>query len=279
MSKIHSSLLLTISVAALMAAVRSTSAADSEGVGYDDTPMLPGQKWRVHDKNRPVPAVVTPAERFSHGAQAPSDAVVLFDGQDLSKWTGKEGEAKWKVENGYMEGNKSGSIATREEFGDFQLHLEWAAPMKVEGHSQERGNSGVIIYATADRPVDGYEIQVLDSYDNRTYADGQAGALYGQSPPLKNAMKKPGDWNSYDFIWEAPHWDPSGKLLNPATVTVIQNGVVLHNKKEFIGKTVHHQLATYKPHPPKGPIVLQDHGNPIRYRNIWIRPLGQYDQE
>lgn len=239
---------------------------------HKDTPMLPGQPWHVHDMKRPVPRVVTPGATFSHGAPAPSDAVVLFDGTDLSKWKGDKGPATWKVENGYMEvAKKSGSIATKDEFGDFQLHLEFATPEKVEGNSQGRGNSGVFIFGK-------YEVQVLDSYDNRTYADGQCGALYGQTPPLVNPVKKPGEWQSYDIIFEAAKWDDAGKLVKKACVTVLLNGVLLHHKKEFIGETRHAEVATYGKPQTRGPIGLQDHGNPMRFRNIWIRNPGEYDK-
>ncbi|MGC8742526.1 MAG: 3-keto-disaccharide hydrolase [Verrucomicrobiia bacterium] len=243
-------------------------------VGYTDTPMLPGQKWRVHDPDRPQPRVVTPGERFSEMAAPPSDAVVLFDGKDLSKWIDGKGQpAAWKVENGYMEINGKGSIRTKDEFGDFQLHLEFATPSVVKGNSQERGNSGILIYGR-------YEVQVLDSYQNRTYADGSLGSLYGQCPPLVNAARKPGEWQTYDIIFEAPRWDESGKLIKPAYVTVILNGVVLHHKKDYLGPSLHRELSKYgRPQPPRGPIMLQDHGNPIRFRNIWIRSLGEYDQQ
>lgn len=246
-------------------------AAEDKKVGYKDTPQLPGQKWLVHDADRPVPRVVTPGATFSDGAPAPSDAVVLFDGKDLSKWNGDGGKAKWKVENGYMEVNGTGSIFTREEFGDFQLHLEWASPAEVKGDSQGRGNSGVLIYGK-------YEVQVLDSYHNPTYPDGQAGALYGQYPPLVNATRKPGEWQTYDIVFEGPRWDESGKLVKKANVTVILNGVLLHHHKELIGETMHRKVGEYHPHPPHGPIMLQDHHNPVRYRNIWIRAMGDYDQ-
>ena len=244
----------------------------AEGVGYKDTPMLPGQPWHVHDSDRPVPHLVTPGTTFSHGAPAPSDAVVLFDGTDLSKWKCDKGAAGWKVEHGYMEVVKeAGSIFTKDEFGDFQLHLEFATPAKVEGNSQGRGNSGVYIYGR-------YEVQVLDSYENPTYADGEVGAIYGQYPPLATAPKKPGEWQSYDILFESPRWDENQKLIKPASVTVLLNGVALHNRKELIGSTTHREVGVYKPHPPHGPILLQDHGSPTRYRNIWIRQLGEYDK-
>ena len=285
--------LFTVASPALLLSGVLGMAAEPSPVGYTDTPYLPNQKWRVHDSERPRPRQVTPGPTFSHNAPAPSDATVLFDGTDLSKWTGNNGQAKWKIENGYMEGNKTGSIRTRDQFGDFQLHLEWATPAQVEGSSQDRGNSGVMIYGL-------YEVQVLDSYDNLTYADGQAGALYGQFPPLANAAKPPGEWQTYDIIFEAPRWEKTSqpaprkdphrgdipprkvkenRLVKRANVTVIHNGVVLHHKKEYIGKSGHRTVGNYdNVHPPQGPIELQDHNNPIRYRNIWIRALGEYDK-
>lgn len=266
----------SFTLAALFSAVFAANilpASAAEPIGYTDTPMLPDQPWHVHDPNRPIPRVVTPGATFSHNAPPPSDAVVLFDGTDLSKWKSDKGAAGWKVENGYMEAAKgAGNIRTKEDFGDFQLHLEFATPEKVVGNSQGRGNSGVLIFGD-------FEVQVLDSYNNRTYADGQAGAMYGQYPPLVNAVKKPGEWQSYDIIFEAPLWDKDGKLTKRASVTVLLNGVALHNKKEYIGRSVHKEVGTYeKMRASRGPITLQDHGNPMRFRNIWLRNLGEYDK-
>jgi len=245
----------------------------TKNVGYTNTPLIPGTSWHVHDGDRPQPRVVTPAAAFSHLAPAPSDAVILFDGSGLAKWTGPGGQAKWKVENGYMEvAPKSGSIRTRDTFADFQLHLEFATPSKVEGNSQGRGNSGILFNSI-------YEVQVLDSYQNPTYPDGQCGGLYGQTPPLVNASKPPGQWQSYDIIFESPHWDPSGQLTKKANVTVIHNGVVLHHKREYAGSTPHQANGNYdKPHAPEVYIELQDHNNPMRFRNIWLRRLGEYDK-
>lgn len=247
--------------------------AEKKGLGYQDTPMIPGTQWHVHDGDRPQPKIVSPGKSFSHEAPAPADAIVLFDGKDLSRWKGDGGkEIQWKIENGYVETTKSGKIRTVDEFGDFQLHLEFATPSKVEGNGQGRGNNGVNIYGK-------YEIQILDSYENKTYPDGQAGSIYGQSPPLVNASKPPGEWQTYDIIWEAPRWDDEGKLIKKASVTVLHNGLVLHHRKELIGNTPHQQVGTYsKPHPSKGYIELYEHGNPVRFRNIWIRPLGEYDK-
>ena len=233
--------------------------AQNSDLGFTDTPLLPGLPFHVHDPARPHPRVVTPA---SQPGGEPSDAIMLFDGRDLSKWAA----AKWKVENGYMEVvPRSGDLATREKFGDVQLHLEWAAPAQVRGNSQGRGNSGVFLQGR-------YEVQVLDSFENPTYADGQAGAIYGQWPPLVNAVRKPGEWQSYDIVFEAPQ---AGR---PAYLTVFLNGVLLHNRQELMGSTVHRALPKYMPQPAEDSLVLQDHGDPVRYRNIWIRRLGGHDR-
>lgn len=242
--------------------------------GYTDTPFLPGSKWRVHDLNRPHPAVVTPG---SAAGQPPSDAVVLFDGKDLSHWRvpGKGGEmlpAKWKVENGYMEVVRgAGTIQSVEKLGDCQLHIEWASPTEIVGNSQGRGNSGVILMGR-------YEIQVLDSYNNVTYSDGQAGSMYGQYPPLVNPARKPGEWQIYDIVFIAPRFD-GDKVVQPAQVTLFFNGVVVHNRQVSIGQVAHRQVGKYSPHEPEAPLSLQDHGNPVRYRNIWFRRLGKYPGE
>jgi len=240
--------------------------------GYTDTPLLPGQTWRVHDLNRPRPPIVTPGAR---PGDPPSDAIVLFDGKDLSKWEtrGKRGRqpGAWKVENGYMEvTHDSGDLVTREKFGDIQLHVEWAAPTVIDGDSQWRGNSGIILMSR-------YEIQVLDSFNNETYADGQAGAIYGQFPPLANASRKPGEWQVYDIVFKAPQFD-GGKVSRPARVTVFHNGVLLHHDQEFVGQMAHRIVKPYEPHGPEEPLMLQNHDTKVRYRNIWVRRLKGYDQ-
>jgi hypothetical protein len=247
---------------------------DNAPIGYTDTPMLPSGKWHVHDPARPRPPVVTPGATFSDGAAAPSDAIVLFDGHDLSQWLGDHGQpAPWVVRDGYMQVvPHSGYIHTKEEFGDCQLHLEWAEPEKVRGNSQERGNSGVFFEYL-------YEVQVLDCYDNPTYPDGQCGALYGQSPPLVNACKPPGEWQTYDIVFRAARFAPDRSLIRPASVTVFQNGLLLHNAQPLLGPTGHKILANYNSHPPSvGPLALQDHGNPVRFRNIWIRRISDEEQ-
>lgn len=238
-------------------------------VGYSDTVQIPGQKWRVHDIERPEPGIITPAP-VDQPALPPSDAIVLFDGKDLSNWATENGqEAKWKVENGYVEVNGTGSIRTKESFGSCQLHIEWSAPAEVKGDSQGRGNSGVIVMSN-------YEVQVLDSYNNRTYSDGQAGSIYGQFPPLVNASRGPGQWQAYDILFDAPKFD-GDNVAKPGYFTVLHNGVAIHHHAEIVGRMAHKDPAKYSPHPDMMPLLLQDHGNPVRYRNIWVRPLGEYD--
>jgi hypothetical protein len=243
--------------------------------GFQDTPPLPNQKWKVHDSNRPYPPVVTPGKSCG---DAPSDAVVLFDGKDLSNWIqmgrgadrGKQIPPRWKVENGYLEtGAKSGDLLSKEKFGDAQYHVEWASPNPPKGVDQDRGNSGFIIMSR-------YEIQVLDSYQSLTYADGQAGAIYGQWPPLVNPIRKVGEWNSYDIIFTAPRFE-SGKLTKPAYVTVLFNGVLVHHHQEIIGPMTYRGTRPYQAHGPEEPLLLQDHDHPVRYRNIWVRRLKGYD--
>ncbi|MDB6123224.1 MAG: hypothetical protein JWQ71_2217 [Pedosphaera sp.] len=197
----------------------------------------------------------------------PSDAIVLFDGKDLSKWEGeKSGDAKWKVEDGVATINGTGTIKTKQAFGDCQLHVEWASPAKVEGEGQGRGNSGVYFQGR-------YEIQVLDSYNNPTYFHGQAGSLYKQHAPLVNASRKPGEWQYYDIIFHAPRFDAEGKLTKPGTVTVLHNGVLVQDNAEILGTTSHVGAPKYTAHAAKESLSLQDHHNPVRYRNIWIREL------
>lgn len=264
-------LTLTVSVSAGFAA----ETKPNKPLGYQDTPIIPGTKWHVHDGERPQPKVVTPGEfpTQEKAGTAPSDAVVLFDGKDLSKWKGKNGEAAWKVENGYFEVVKgTGEITTKEEFGpDMQLHLEWWAPTESKGTGQGRNNSGVFLFGR-------YEIQILDSYQNPTYPDGQATAIYGFMPPLVNASRPPGQWQSYDIIFNGPRFE-NGELKKPAFVTVLHNGVLTQNHTQLIGDTPHKKVGSYKPHGEKGPIKLQDHGDPIRFRNIWIRELKPVDSQ
>lgn len=232
---------------------------------------LAEEGFEVHDMKRPQPAVVTPgsASTQDQPGKPPSDAIVLFDGKDVSKWAGKNGEAEWKVDQGELVVKPgSGNIQTKDQFADVQLHMEWLIPEGTEGKSQGRGNSGVFFMGV-------YELQILDCYNNETYPDGSTGAMYGQYPPLANACRPQGQWQVYDVIFRAPKLDENGKVIKPATMTAILNGVVVQDHSEFIGTTAHKALAAYPDkHPAKGPIGLQDHGNPLRFRNIWVRELN-----
>ena len=232
--------------------------------GYDDTPMQPDGKWRVHDGTRPRPPVVNPGAVTS--IAPPSDAIVLLGpGNDLSRWQATDGSAaSWLMSDGVLQTGK-GLIQTRAEYSDVQLHVEFTTPPEVKGNSQERGNSGVFLAGV-------FEIQVLDSFNNLTYADGQAAAMYGQHPPLVNASRKPGEWQSYDISFTAAKFN-GADLVAPAVVTVFHNGVLVHNARAFWGPTAHRRIAPYIPTTARGPIRLQDHGNPVRYRNIWLREL------
>lgn len=227
-------------------------------------------KWKIHDPEHPLPTVISPGTASTQDApgRPPSDAIVLFDGRDLSRWAHKDGSApKWRVENGYAEVvAQTGYIYTRDSFGDCQLHVEFSEPTPPKGESQERGNSGVFLMGS-------YEIQVLDSYENKTYADGQAAAVYGQYPPQVNASRPPGQWQSYDIVFHGPRFDTSGKLLRPARVTVLHNGVLVQDNVELSGPTAHGMRPPYASHAEKLPLALQDHGDPVRFRNIWIREL------
>lgn len=212
----------------------------------------------------PEPSVVTPGQ----DGGPPSDAIVLFDGDDLDAWQGaKGGPAQWRVGDGWVEVVPgTGDIATRRTFGDVQLHVEWQAPPKLEGEGQGRGNSGIFLQKR-------YEVQVLDSYDNRTYSNGQAASVYKQRIPLANAMRPPGEWQVYDIVYRAPRFGEDGSVESPATLTVMHNGVLVQDHVELEGATVYIGEPAYEAHPPTDSIVLQDHDNPVRFRNIWVREL------
>jgi hypothetical protein len=233
---------------------------DPGPVGYDDTPFLPGGKWRVHDKMRPVPPVVTPGEGAGLGTAPPADAVVLFDGSGFDAW-----DKEWEAVGDAMQ-VRGGDIRTKQSFASCQLHIEWRSPVMEDRSSQAKGNSGVFL-------MDRYEIQVLDSHGNRTYADGQAAAMYGYRPPDVNACRPAGEWQSYDILFRAPEFAEDGSVVAPARVTVIHNGVLVHHDQAFLGPTAHRTLPTYSAHGP-APIRLQDHGDPVRFRNVWVRPLA-----
>lgn len=207
----------------------------------------------------PEPKKVAPGDK---AGDPPADALVLFDGKDLSQWNGGE---NWEIKDGYAIVRKS-NISTKKSFGDCQLHLEFATPEKVSGKGQGRGNSGVYI-------MERYEVQILDSHDNPTYFDGQCAAIYKQSPPMVNACRKPGEWQTYDILFNAPRFDAAGKVEKPAYVTVLHNGIVVHNHFELQGGTFFDRPAAYGKHPERLPIRLQNHGNPVKFRNIWIREI------
>jgi hypothetical protein len=212
----------------------------------------------------PVPRIVTPGA----GTGAPSDAIVLFNGKDLSEWQHADGSPpKWKIGgDAFTVVKSSGNIQTKRAFGDCQLHIEWRTPAKVEGEGQERGNSGVFLQGR-------YEVQVLDSYNNRTYSNGQAASIYKQHIPMVNASRKPGEWQSYDIFFRAPRMGENGTVLTPAYFTVVHNGVLVQDHVEVKGTTFNSGPPSYQKYNPREPLVLQDHGNPVSYRNIWIREL------
>ncbi len=238
------------------------------GVMWGGSVLLAQPQWKIHDLSRPKPPVVRPGV----GTAAPSDARVLFDGTDLSAWQHPGGEpAKWKVENGAVEvAGGSGNIRTRQGFGDCQLHIEWQAPVMKDRRGQGYGNSGVFFMGR-------YEVQVLNSYQNETYADGQAAAVYGQHPPLANASRPPGQWQTYDILFRRPRFGENGEVLQPARVTVLHNGVLVQDHTALTGPTDWQAQPPYQPHPDRLPLMLQDHGDPVRFRNIWIRDLEPGD--
>jgi len=221
----------------------------------------PGSKWFIHDPERPQPKAVEPGPSPTLGAKPPAGAVVLFDGKDASGWTG----GPWRVADGYMEVNGTGNVTSKAEFGDAKLHLEFATPAPAKGEGQDRGNSGVYFMGR-------YEVQVLDSYKAATYADGMCGAAYGQNPPSVNATRPPGEWQTYDIVFTAPRFDEKGEVKSPARVTVLLNDVKVQDDFAYLGETGWRRPSAYKAHGPTGPITLQDHGHPVRYRNIWVVP-------
>jgi hypothetical protein len=236
----------------------------ADGLGYVDTPQLPNSPWRVHDRNRPQAPKVTPgsAGLCSQAATPPSDAIVLFDGKDLSQWEG--GNAKG-IENGVINIIKTGELRTKRPFGDCHFHVEWATPAKADGNNLNWGNSGVLFLGR-------YELQILESHDSHIYADGNAGAIYGQSPPLVNPARKPGEWQSYDVVFLAPRFE-GDKLVRPARFTVFYNGVLVQHDYAVLGTTFHRSLPAYDSRESEGAITLQKHGSAVRFRNIWVRPL------
>jgi hypothetical protein len=237
-------------------------AKDGSGVfGYKDTPIQPWSGFHVHDPDRPVPPKVTPPPADENGVSAPSDALVLFDGEGLEQWAPNQ----WRVENGCLVATE-GPMRTVKEFGDCQLHLEWAAPTEPEKSQWNRGNNGVFFLGDI-------EVQIFESYHTKIYPDGQAASIYAQTPPLVNACREPGQWESYDIVFRAPRFDEAGKLAEPARLTMLHNGILVHNNQEIYGNTAHCRLASYDGIPPQGPISFGAHHCPVRFRNIWIREL------
>jgi hypothetical protein len=238
-------------------------------LGYTDTPLLPDGKWHVHDLNRPQPVKITAGTCSTQTSvgRPPSDAEVLFDGKELSKWRGaKGGPASWAVRHGYMEVvPHSGDIYTREEFGPIQLHVEWRTPAPLKPGREYQGNSGVFLQGF-------YELQVFESSLNLIYADGEAGAIYGQYPPLVNSSRDPGRWQDFDIIF-SPGRFANGNFVVPPYITAFQNGVLIQNHTAIIGDSMNMKLPIVQDHGPTGPIRLQDHEDLVRYRNIWVRRL------
>lgn len=252
----------------LMTLVLATPAVAQERPGFRDTPTLPDGKWRVHDADRPYPSVVTPG---SGAGRPPSDAVVLFDGTSLDGWTSPHGP--WELKDGVLtvpprrQKGESNDLVSRQQFGDVQLHLEFRTPSPATQSSQDRGNSGIWF-------MQRYEVQILDGYRNPTYADGTVGAVYGWKPPLVNAARPPGEWQSYDIVFERPRFAADGKLESPAFVTVFLNGVLVQNRQAMLGTTIWRKVPGYEAHGAAAPIQLQDHDSPVSFRNIWVRPLA-----
>jgi hypothetical protein len=226
-----------------------------------------GDTWPQHSRTRPAPVTLQPSPQQLPAA-APKGAVILFDGTSLSEWeTGDKKPAGWKIVDGAMEVVKgSGGIQTKSTFGDVELHVEWMSPKPPEGSDQDRGNSGVFLQGR-------YEVQVLDSWQNATYADGSAASIYGQFPPRVNASRAPGEWQTFDIIFKRPRFDRTGKLVSPARLTVRHNGVLVHEDVALLGPTSHMRRAPFEAHEDRLPISLQDHGHPVRFRNIWLRDL------
>lgn len=240
-----------------------------EKPGFKDTPVLPDGKWRVHDADRPYPTIVTPG---AVPGAPPSDAVVLFDGKSLDAWQPQT--TPWTVKGGAATsvpragGGGENALVSKASFGDVQLHLEFRSPYPPTKTSQDRGNSGIWF-------MQRYEIQILDGYQNPTYADGTVGAIYGWKPPLVNPSRRPGEWQSYDVVFERPHFGADGKLLRPAYITAFLNGVLVQNRQPWLGGTIWRKVGTYEAHADAAPIQLQDHNSPVSFRNIWVRPLPE----
>jgi hypothetical protein len=255
-------LLVSLLIVSAGSAQELVQSRDGVAVGYKDTPVLPWAKYHKHDPDRPLPPEVTPGgpSTAERAGSAPSDARVLFDGTDLSQWQ----PSQWRIEDDELIVTE-GDLVSRESFGDCQLHVEWQAPDPPRGPQMNRGNSGVFFMKR-------YEVQICDSYTEKIYPDGSAAAIYGETPPLVNATLPPGQWQTYDIVFTAPRFKDD-KLVKPATVTMFHNGLLVHLNTEIHGPCAWRVIKPYEPHPAREPLVLQAHGNPVRFRNIWIRPL------
>ncbi len=245
---------------AFAAEMELARAKDGSGVyGYKDTPKLPWCGYLVHDPDRPAPKRINPGPA-SAPSPVPADAAVLFDGKDLSQWQ----PSKWKAADGYMEA-ADGAIASKQSFGNCQIHVEWMAPANFQGPWYNQGNNGVMLMGL-------YEIQIFDSFNEKIYPDGQCAAIYAQTPPLVNVTRPPGEWQSFDIAFTAPQFD-GGKLVQPARVTMFHNGVLVHLNEEIRGETGHRVLPNYNQKISRGPLAFGGHGCPVRFRNVWVRPL------
>ena len=238
----------------------------AEEPGYTDTPLIPGTKWRVHDQARPQPKIVEPG-KGDLGATPPADAVVLFDGTNLDQWVRSDNKPiEGGIKNGTFDIVATGQLKTKREFGDYQLHVEWRTPAITENFDRmNQGNSGVILMGLC-------EIQIIESKASYIYADGNAGAIYGQFPPLVNPARKPLEWQSFDIFFTAPRFDGE-TLKSPAFVTVVYNGVLVQNHQQILGAVRHREVPGPYPVKEKGSVLLQEHHSPVEFRNIWIRPL------
>lgn len=260
---------MRIGLLAGLMSVAAMPATAQDRPGFKDTPMLPGGQWHVHDSDRPAPPLVTPA---ATPGSAPADAIVLFDGRSLDAW--RADRTPWLIEQGSMtipsraSSGGTNNLVSRQSFGDVQLHLEFRSPNPPAKSSQDRGNSGIWF-------MERYELQILDGSHNPTYADGVVGAVYGWKPPLANAARRPGEWQSYDVVFERPRFRADGTLLRPAYVTAFLNGVLVQNHQAMLGTTAWRKVARYEAHGDAAPIQLQDHDSPVSFRNIWVRPLPE----
>ena len=265
--KLRSLIILSLAVLAILIAPSITingadlvKAKDGSGVyGYNDTPVLPWCQWKVHDADRPAPPRIDPGP-VQPPTPAPSDAIVLFNGKDLSAWNYTDS----KLEDGCIVAG-DGPLLSKKQFGDCQIHIEWMGPAHFEGPWYNRGNNGVLLMGV-------YEIQIFDSYNEKIYPDGQTAAIYGQTPPLVNASRPPGQWESFDIIFFAPKFDGE-KLVRPPRVTIFHNGLLVQHNEEIRGEVAHRQIPVFKKKTSTGPLAFGGHGCPVRFRNIWVRPL------